>query len=677
MARPQLTSRRLAELSLAAPTKRASVSKAVAVRVGGKRESKNTNSIRPQLEKPEEWQREAYDLAEDVGEVGYILGRKGDAVALGTLVVGELKEDGSWLTCADESDFKDLWEKAERVLTFMQTPSGGHDDILRALSYHDDVAGEALFVGTILPDTDDQIVWEVLSNLEIVPSGGSEKTEVERKAKPTGGSKKLDDSYVSRYLRPDRRHSGLPTSTIKRALPILREIDGLSAMLAATINTRLNAGILVVASELQLSTTIDEDGDDDPDGEMELDTIEDRISNFYVEAIEDPSSGASSVPLILRGPHDIIQDGIKLFDVAKANEPWVSDQRDKALLRLARTLDIPQEIMTGLGATNHWSASALTEDMVNNHVIPAGQRYARFLTVAYLRVMMVAFEDVDPELADRFHIRYDSSNLIEPASRGQHALTLHERGLLADARLVEILGFDPEVDMPTEDETLHKALVQACVANPLMAAQLGIFRYLGVEIGADPAAPVLGAPTPDGAPDGGPGAAPERVRGDRPAERPDDTYTVSRMELVERIRGFADATIEQAVTRAASRVVNNAQRDPVLKARLRNVSKADVLSQVSIEELDQIGLPAQRLFDGAWEEFRVRCIRWTSELFVAEGTGQQDAAPLAWASIDVLVQDMDRLAQSARTARLTPGHGGTIVPQRMVVDALAYRAVPV
>lgn len=122
--------------------------------------------------------------------------------------------------------------------------------------------------------------------------------------------------------------------------------------------------------------------------------------------------------------------------------------REEAVRRFATGLEIPAEILLGLGDVNHWGAWALTSEAIRLGIEPKLATVAYALTQQWLRPILEAENDPDWH---RWLVWYDTAPLRVRTNRSETALQAHDRGVISDAALRRETGFD-ESDAPTDEE---------------------------------------------------------------------------------------------------------------------------------------------------------------------------------------------------------------------------------
>jgi hypothetical protein len=164
------------------------------------------------------------------------------------------------------------------------------------------------------------------------------------------------------------------------------------------------------------------------------------------EAIKTPGSPSAVVPLLIRVPADMV-DKIKHIDFTLKLDEKIIERRDQAIRRLATKLDIPSDVMLGLGDSNHWSAWAVEESGLKVHVAPLAEVICDALTKGYLHPMLKA-EGIDP--AD-FCVWYDMSELTLRPDRAANAGAAYGNLELSGKAYRREMGFS-EDDAPTTKE---------------------------------------------------------------------------------------------------------------------------------------------------------------------------------------------------------------------------------
>jgi hypothetical protein len=134
------------------------------------------------------------------------------------------------------------------------------------------------------------------------------------------------------------------------------------------------------------------------------------------------------------------------IDLASAISTETLAARAEALESIARGLNYPQRLLIDDGAdTNHWGMWNLDEKFAKNSLSPVLETVCwGDLTESFFRRGLRALAgaglfDGDPQ---DYRIGFDISPVVSHPDQGQKALELNTRGLLNDAKTMELNGFD-------------------------------------------------------------------------------------------------------------------------------------------------------------------------------------------------------------------------------------------
>lgn len=596
-----------------------------------------------------QWQSRSYELLDEIGELGYLLNLKASIAARCLLPIQYLTDEGEW----DASDD----EKALRTMQCFVGPYGGQTELKRRAVLHLSAAGESYLVGEVGDQPETGILWEFLSTDEVRIDATGQATR--RRDGAIGNATALPpDSYVARCWRPHPRFSDMADSEVRRVLQICEEIVTLTAMVDAVAKSRLAAGILFVPEEMTFADQEDETDESTDDLDPFTKTLMDHMS----APIEDRSSAASLVPLVLRGKGDMA-DNIKLIDVARNLDTWAQMLRAEALARLAQGLDTPPEVIAGKAQLNHWTAYNVDVDFVVKHVVPVGDLLAEFLTCSYLRPMLETFEDVSPEEAQRYRLTFDPSPVMARQDEATAARALHPLGVISDESLVKANGFDIS-DMPDDAELFRRRSWELVRSAPAVFAQVLLPLIPGFE---DIDASKLGAPAAGGnggGEDGQPGTPTSDATSGQEAPVP------AFRNLVMQVAVAADASIDRAMERAGARLVTKSTRNLVLRDRLRAIDKSRALLMVTAGELASVGCDAASLLEGAWDQLSLRTRYWVRDYLVECGASEMQADDGAVLAAGAICEEMQAFVTAGMHVGFPNRANRLRVPEDLVVRAL-------
>lgn len=613
--------------------------------------------------RPEAWIEAAFDYADQIGEVGFVMNLLANTGSRANLAIEQWNPtDKAWVLSEDD--------RAIRVMNAFVGPQGGQTELKRRALLHLAIAGESLLMGmpTSEMSVDTGIYWEFLSSEELVISRGQRPR---RKRDGMAAEELPDNVYIARMWRSHPRYTDMADSAIRRVLNICQEIVTLTQMVDAAAKSRLSAGLLFVPDEITIS------GDDVADDSPENDGIDEftrELMEHLAAPVKDRESAASLVPLVIRGPKDMA-DAIKSIDLSRSLDDWAERLRREALQRLAAGLDIDPAIMEGKASLNHWTSYNVDVDFLVKHVQPAVDLLADFLTHAYLRPMLEEYEGLGEDEATGYRLTTDLAPLLARSDEGASARVLHDAMVVSDATLVKANGF-AEADMPDEEETRRRLALRLMMGQPSLAPALAdIVGLTDVDWSKT-------VPPGQAAPGGVPGAMTGPPPGFEPRGAATDRDATSAQAVPETNPGFAvlvdrlavagDAAIERALERAGSRLVTKARKPGEMRDRLATArDKAMALTLVRPDELAAVGLTADVLMDGAWDSLAIRGRAWVRQFMEARGRSPLVADDLAALAMNELCSVLDSYVRTQMHDRLPLFDNGLRVSESLVVNALA------
>lgn len=436
------------------------------------------------------WQAEAWYQFDICGEMRYATGWKGNACSQATLFAADV--DPLTGRPTGPTDNPTVQKITDSIL-------GGpvkRPQHVRTICLNLEVAGE-VYVIALAQRTGTADEWLVISGTELNMNGGG----VEFVHPKLGTVVKLgQQDLMIRIWTPHPRLQLNADSAVRALLPVLREIENTSRNIAARLDSRLaGAGILV------LPDTIDfPDDDSDPEGPTGFTGM---LTRSMRASLQEPGSAAAQVPITIEVPVDAMAN-IKHLTLETPLSKEVVELRDSGISRLAAGLDLPREVLEGMGASNHWSAWQVAEETYKTHLLPLLDTISDALTVAYLIPALEAAKVAQPE---QYMLAFDGSTLIGEPDPLTEALELFDRGIISDVA-VRTLTSTPEEFAPQGEERLRALAERLVTAAPTLFAEPELRRRLGfTEAPSVPAEPVA---ITDGA-----AAAPAVPEGDGPPSR--------------------------------------------------------------------------------------------------------------------------------------------------------------
>jgi hypothetical protein len=324
--------------------------------------------------------------------------------------------------------------------------------------------------------------WSIKSTFElIVDSGGTMKLQP---SITTGSIPPRDlpqGSSVYRMWSPHPRFSGDPDAGLRSVLYLAEQLIRLNRMISNTIASRMNAGILQVATQIAEAarTPGTEDNiNDDPATVPETDPFDTMIMNAMTQPVQDDQAGAAVIPVILKHDHQYM-DGVKWTSLARDIDQHMTLYAENLLGRILNGISIPKDAITGFQNVRYANAQQITQDTFTQSVEPLALAFCDDLTDIYLKPLLKAdMVDAgwDPEQVDKIVVWYDPSEVVTRPDRGADADAGWDRGALSDDAWRRAHGFSAD-DAPSEEEKLQRMLVRAAQLPPNLVDYLARKLY--------------------------------------------------------------------------------------------------------------------------------------------------------------------------------------------------------
>lgn len=444
-----------------------------------------TDIDRRSVAQHESWQDEAWGFYESMGEFNYGVEWFSEALSRVRLTAAKVTPGG------DEPEIISKGPAADLVSHFMGG-SDGQSQALKSLATQLSVPGDAYFVGREV--TDAEVDYGLLMDSEVDENGqvwtvnpvntlrrhrGRSLNFARRRDQRYRWDIQLDEtvwiplppeSLVVRIWDRNEHHPWKAISPAKPAIPIMREIDMYNRHIIASLVSRVAMnGMLLIPDEVTLPAS--------PQYQDAVDPFVAEMLDIMMATIKNPGSPAAAVPMPVKIPSEYIEK-FKHLTFATGLDAKVFEARAEAIKRLAATLNLPAEIITGMGDVNHWSSWSLTEDAIKIHISPKVEIITRALTLGYLHPMLRAMgEDTRTADGTRIIMWYDTSELTQRPDRSGSAIQLREMMIISDAATRRETGFD-EADKPTtaevEEMVLKKLAVNPQTAGPALEELTGL-----------------------------------------------------------------------------------------------------------------------------------------------------------------------------------------------------------
>jgi hypothetical protein len=401
------------------------------------------------LQHTQNWQNEAWDFYDGNGEYNYGVTWLANMMSQVRLRAARLDPE------LDEPEILSDGPAAE-IIAKMNGGVGGQSQMMRSLSTQLSVPGDCYLVGEELGVTER---WTVRSVDEVRAQNGRYQVVTDRTPSVTW-SDLPPNSVPVRVWRPHERWHSIADSPSRSALATMRELELVNRHITAQYLSRLaSAGVLVLPEEVTFP--VREEFADAPDPFV-AEWIE-----IAAEAIAKPGTASAIVPIPIRVPGEYV-DKIAHIDFTLKIDDKIIEKRDSAINRLATQMDIPTEVLTGMGKVNHWTAWQLDEGSLKTHIAPLAEVICYSLTTGYFQARLAASNVENPE---QYVVWYDMSELAIRPDNSTNAQAAYDRLEISGSALRRETGFG-EDDAPTTQELealTQKAILREAPASPMAA----------------------------------------------------------------------------------------------------------------------------------------------------------------------------------------------------------------
>jgi hypothetical protein len=510
-----------------------------------------------------------------------------------------------------QSDVRKAAAVAAATLDRLDSSMGGIQGLQASLGLNAALVGEVFLWGHLDREAATGESFEAISTREVTVQG--EEITVTTDGSTAGT--RVDQGSET-FIRIWRRHPAYrlrADSAMRSLATTCDELLLLTRSIRAVATSRLaGAGFLKVPDELSfVSPSIDggeapEDGADDP-------LLETLLINMTTP-IADPDSAAAVVPMMVKGPAEALKEFMHQL-IERPFDQLAIQLREEAVQRLARGLDIPPEVLTGLSDSNHWSAWQIEEQTFKSHIEPLVQMVIDGITTGFLQPVLQA---ANIPQWNRVTVGYDPSDLVGHPNDFPNATVMHEAFAVSDAFLRSKGGAGDE-DAPDEDEIARRIAQRGAIPPEVETVLLRLSDIL------PKLEEIIPAPGGEGAPQGGGGAPSELPAGPEnvtrgPPPNPEEPQPEDRAgrpgregvaaaggrrsdlgerlaaldrALLARVLALAEQTVQRAVEMIGARIIRSLSNAPVhaeARAQVRDVPLDRVAWVLGADKVRQLGV---------------------------------------------------------------------------------------
>jgi hypothetical protein len=430
------------------------------------------------LRKTERWQNEVWRYHDNLGEFNFGVGWQANMLSRVRLRAARLQPD------ADEPEIVTTGPAADLMMR-LGGGVAGQAQLMKRITVQLSLPGEGYLVG----EADGKVErWQVRSVDEIRVQGRSYQVMDEESVNPGQDWRDLaEEHHVIRVWRPHDRYYHLADSPARSAREVMRELELVNRKITSEYLSRLaSAGLVLIPDEITFP--VREEFADEPNPLM-AEWIE-----IAATAIKNPGTASAVIPIPLVGPAEAL-DKVKHVDFTLKIDEKIIERRDSAIRRLATKLDIPAEILLGMGKSNHWSAWQIDEGALKAHIAPLAELVCDALTRGYLQPRLEASGE-DPA---QWVVWYDMSELALKPDRSGNATLAYDRQELSGKSFRRELGFDEDdAPQPGDLEDIGLKLLLRTVPNAAPSALDKLAGHKVLEVDAGSTAATGGGASPPG-----------------------------------------------------------------------------------------------------------------------------------------------------------------------------------
>ena len=472
------------------------------------------------IRNPENWQEEVWGYHDTLGEFRYATDWEAKRLSRVRIYAAKLEPGADEPVRGDAGMAVDL-------MTALAGGPGGQAQIMGGLATQLRVPGEGYL---IVENVNGIERWSVRSIDEVRAARQRYEVIDENSVKSGNNWRPLapDSMAPIRVWRPNKRYHHIADSPTRAARSTMRELELVNRHIVAQYLSRLaSAGVVVFPNEITFP--VREEFADAPDPFI-AEWIE-----MAAEAIRTPGTAAGVVPMPMKVPAEYV-DKIKHVDFTLKIDEKIIEKRDSAIKRLASQLNVPAEVLLGMGDVNHWNAWISDETSLKVDVAPDAELICQAITTGYLQPRLKASHVEDWA---QWVVWYDMSELTLRPDRSADAFQAYDRLEIDGAALRRETGFD-ESDKPSSEELKEQALKVIIHTLPSGAGS-ALTELIGEQVTIAATAPI--AP--------GEEAPPEPEPEERTPPNPDTARETAAAERSERMARQAQAL--HAVRFAAGR----------------------------------------------------------------------------------------------------------------------------
>ncbi len=425
------------------------------------------------------WQAETWRLYNCVGELHDAADYIGSACSRVKVGVYDVDEYGNIQGETDDPEVRALG-------TNLFGGNGAKAEIQRALGISLTVAGEAYLVGRTINGMDR---WTTVAPTELNSEGP--RLFLSQGDTTTALVQKRD--IVIRVWTPHPANMWFADAPARSALHVLSQLEKLTRYTDSQLDSRIANGMVwCIPAGLDFPRADDQ-------------TVAEAFMEILLEAMEASLTGsgqaAGIAPIIIEVPPDLPAPIAELLRNPIRFESLLNEAaaqlRDESIRRLSISMNIPPEVMLGMGqSANHFNIWHVEESAVKIHVEPIMVRMCDAINVGWL---YPALKTLGKDVS-RFTYWFDTSTLTVRPNRLADAVSLYDKEALS-AEALRRYGDFKEDDAPSAAELSQRRTMEVMLRDPTIFADANVREEAGINVELAPAdmgaTPPPPPPTPE------------------------------------------------------------------------------------------------------------------------------------------------------------------------------------
>lgn len=570
--------------------------------------------------KRQAWQDEAWAYFDEVPEIKFGALFLGDGMSKVRFYASYELDDGTHIPVNDPISplhGKPVALQADVEMSRLRSAIGGQSELNRNGAINWTVTGEYYIHGIEaraaegVPGTPgfkpaEPERWDVLSVSQVELTSGTDAKNrpiFKVKMSPDDAGRELDNDRET-LIRMWLRHARWTDLADCHMRALLGDCEALMLLVnqqKAEAKSRQAAGLMLVPAELDFASD-QAGGDEGTDGEEAGFTA--SLLRALTEPIEDPSSSASIMPLVITGPAEYLTpDKFRTLNFARGTDATLDARIEAKINRLARGMNVPVEVVMGHMSTTFSNAEQIDEDKFTDHFEPMCEAMADAYAAGFLIPQLREGGYTDEEL-ERVGVWFDASRLVKPPRLEDSADDLWSAGAISESVYRRLKGATDE-DAPDEIERVRnlaftKGIFTAELTTVLLK-KAGVLSDDDVGVSGGEVTEVV-TPEVNAVRRALVAAAGEVSIGRKLFEIDRDLRT--------RLLAAAEAAMARALERAGNRLKSKAG---AIRDTLATVPAWRSAQHLGPALVASAGFTEDELLAGAWDEFELQFKAWSAQ----------------------------------------------------------------